>query len=242
MVGRDAFSFIANQAALADIKKTSGGIYSERRFMLRELSLYDAVFVLPTRSGNFGFNAAYNGFNEYYEAQAGLAYGRRLGDRFSLGVQFNYYTIRIAGYGGGSALFIEAGALIQLTAQLRAGMHVYNPAGGQLRNTGEKLPFVYTTGLGYDASRQFSISVEMQKETDQPPDVNVSLQYQLHPRVMTRGGIATSTSRLWLGIGIAVRFLRVEVAVSYHPQLGATPGMMVLVDKVAEGDSKNDQE
>ncbi len=54
----DAFSFSANQASLANINAVSGGIYGERRFLLEELSLYQAAFALPTGSGNFGLQAS----------------------------------------------------------------------------------------------------------------------------------------------------------------------------------------
>ena len=239
---RDAFSFTSNQAALTDIKKVSGGIYGERKFLLRELSFYSAAIVLPTHSGNFGIKTVYSGFSDYYETQAGLAYGRRLGDRINVGLQFNYFAFRVAGYGGAAAFFFEAGTLIHLTANLQAGIHLYNPVGGRLDgNTGEKLPFVYTTALGYDVSPQFSVNVEVEKEEDRPSNVNACLQYRLIPRIKAKGGIAIATSRLWLGIGITVRTFRIEITASYHPQLGATPGLLLLFDNATETNAQNEQ-
>ena len=85
----DVFSFTSNQASLAQLKNTSAGVFSERRFMLEEMSLYQAAVGVLTSSGNFGLKAGYYGFSDYNETQLGLAYARSLGNKMDLGVQFN---------------------------------------------------------------------------------------------------------------------------------------------------------
>ena len=147
----DVFSFHANQAALAKIKTVSVGIYGEKRFLLNELGLYNVAIALPTSSGDFGIDARYYGFSDYNESQLGLAYGKKLGGKIVIGVQFNYYNIRIAGYGNASAINFELGAIFHLTDNLDAGMEVYNPVGASLGKYGEeKLASVYSVGVGYD--------------------------------------------------------------------------------------------
>ena len=225
----DAFSFISNQASLVQIKKITGGIYGERRFMLTELSLYNAVVALPTHSGIFGLKTGYYGFSDYNETQAGLAYGRSLSNKIDIGVQFNYYGIKAAGYGSAAAISFEAGVIMHLTDKLNAGVHVFNPVGGKFgKNADEKLPFVYTAGLGYDASGKFFISVEVEKEEDQPVNVNAGIQYKFLPQLLARAGISTATSNMWMGIGVCIKSLRIDVTAGYHPQLGITPGLLLL--------------
>lgn len=87
-------------------------------------------------------------------------------------MQFNYYAIKVAGYGNAGALNAEAGIIMHLTERFNAGMHVFNPAGERFgKNSNEKLPFVYTAGLGYEASAQFYTSIEIEKEEDLPVNV-----------------------------------------------------------------------
>ena len=225
----DVFSFHANQAALAKIKTTSVGIYGEKRFLLNELSLYDAALTLPTSSGNFGLDARYYGFSSYNESQVGLAYGRSLGSRIDVGVQFNYYSIRIAGYGNASTINFDMGAVFHLTDNLNAGCHVYNPIGGSLgKNAEEKLASVYSMGFGYDASEKFFMSIEMKKEEDKPIDVGAGLQYKFLPQLLTRIGVSTGTSSIYFGIGFRLRSLRIDATANYHPQLGVTPGVLLI--------------
>ena len=149
----DVFSFTSNQAALAQLKNSAAGVYAERRFLLSELNNYTAAIGFPTSSGNFGLKTSYFGSVDYNETQIGLAYGRKMGSKVDIGVQFNYNGIRIAGYGNASAVSFEIGTILHLTEKLHAGIHVNNPVGGKFgKDKLEKFPSVYTIGLGYDAS------------------------------------------------------------------------------------------
>jgi hypothetical protein len=225
----DVFSAVHNQASLAQVKNPSAGVYGERRFMLDELSLYQLGVAMPTRSGNFAVKAGYFGFSDYNESQIGLAYGRKVGAKIDVGVQFNYNGIRINGYGNSSAINFEIGTILHLTEKLNAGIHANNPVGGKFgKNQEEKLASIYTVGLGYEASEKFFVSAEIEKEEDQPVGVNAGLQYKFLPQLLARAGIATNTSNVYAGVGLFLRSFRLDVVAGYHPQLGVTPGVLLL--------------
>lgn len=225
----DVFCVAANQAALTRLKQSSAGVYSEKRFMLNELGLYDAAVAIPTRSGNFGFDGRYFGVTDYNETQLGLAYARSLGSKIDLGVQFNYYAVRIAGYGNASSLNFELGTIFHLTDQLNAGLHVYNPLSSKLDKSGEeKLASIYSFGIGFEPSQIFFVSLELTKEENKPPNVIAGLQYKFLQQLLARGGISTATSSMYFGIGFQWKSMRLDATASYHPQLGISPGMMLL--------------
>ena len=225
----DVFSFSNNQASLAQMKNASAGVYGERRFMLNELSLYQFAIAVPTNAGNFGVNAGYFGFSDYNESQMGLAYARKLGNKVDIGVQFNYNGIQASGYGNSSAVNFEIGTVFHLTDKLNAGVHAYNPIGGKYgKNSEEKLASVYTVGLGYEASDKFFISTEIEKEENQPVNINAGMQYKFLPQFMARAGIATNTSNVFAGVGLFLKTFRLDIVSSYHPQLGVTPGLMLV--------------
>jgi hypothetical protein len=225
----DAFSFVSNQASLAQLKNASAGIYTERRFMLNELTDYNAVIGLPTYSGNFGLVAVYSGFSDYNESRLSLAYARSLGSKADVGVQFNYNAVHIAGYGNASAISFEAGTVLHITEKLHTGFHINNPAGGKFgKDQQEKLPFVYTAGFGYDASEKFYFSAEIIKEEDQEVNVNAGLQYKFIPQLLARAGVSSATSSVWIGLGLSIKSFRLDITSSYHPQLGLSPGLLLL--------------
>ncbi len=211
--------------------------------MLKESGLYNAAVAIPTHSGNFGLDARYYGFADYNETQLGLAYARSLGSKVDVGVQFNYYAVRVAGYGNASTVNFEIGTILHLTDKLNAGVHVYNPVAGKLgKNEEEKLASLYSAGIGYEASDKFFTSFELEKEEDKPVNVNAGLQYKFLPQLLARAGVSTSASSMYLGIGFGWKSIRLDATASYHPQLGITPGILMIVPLSSKGVFKKEND
>ena len=226
----DALSFTGNQAALASVKNAGVGVYGERRFMLAETSVYTLAGTLPTALGNFGLQVNYAGFKNFTENKIGVAYARKLGKLVDVGVQFNYYGYRIPSYGNASAINFEIGAMLHLTDKLNAGVHVYSPVGGKIGKTGEeKLASSYKAGLGYDVSERFFASAEFVKEEDKPVNVLAGLQYQFAKQFFAKAGFISESSSAYAGAGVAWNNLRLDISSSYHPQLGFSPGLLLLI-------------
>jgi hypothetical protein len=227
----DVFSFGNNQAALASVKTGSVGVYGERRFLLTENSLYSLAAALPTSLGNFGVQVNYSGFKNFNENKVGLAYGRSLGKKLDIGVQFNYYGYRIPTYGNASTINFELGAIMHFSDRLSGGIHIYNPVAGKLgKGSDEKLAAAYKMGAGYDASDNFYVSAEIIKEEDKPVNVNGGLQYRFKKQFFVRAGFVSETSSGFGGIGLSWKNFRLDVSASYHPQLGFSPGLMLIAN------------
>jgi hypothetical protein len=227
----DAFSFSSNQAALAQIKSPCIGVYGEDRFLLNAANMYAAVVALPTKQGNFGIEINYFGFKNYNESQIGFAYARNLGRLLDIGIKFNYFSFRIPAYQNSSSLNFEIGAIAHLTDKLNAGIHLYNPVGGNLSKTNnEKLSSIYKFGIGYEASESFLISAEIVKQEDLPVNVNAGVQYNFLKQFFARAGIASENESPYAGAGVSWNNIRLDISASYHPQLGLSPGMMLVVN------------
>ncbi len=225
----DPFSFTGNQAALAKTMTGGIGVYGERRFLLAENSVYGLAAALPTKLGNFGLQVNYAGFQNFNEQKAGLAYGRSLGDKVDIGVQFNYYGYKIPAYQNGSVINFEGGAIFHFSDKLNAGVHVYNPVGGTIDKVNdEKLAAVYKFGLGYDASENFYVSTEIVKEEDQALNVTGGFQYRFKKQFFARGGFRSDNNTGYGGVGFFYEKFRIDVAASYHPQLGVSPAILLI--------------
>lgn len=225
----DPLSFTANPGALAGVKQAGVAIFGERRFMLAATSAYRLAGVVPTPMGNFGLQLDYAGFKNFHEQTVGLCYARSLGPKIAVGIQFNYYGYGIPVYGTSSALTAEAGMVVQLSNKISWGMELYNPVGGKMGKGGtEKLAAVYRSGLGYDASENFFVSTELVKEEDMPVDVVAGFQYHFASKFFVRGGILTGTGTAYAGVGAGWGNLRVDLSAGYHPQLGFSPGLLLM--------------
>ena len=228
---QDPFAFTNNQAALAQVKKAGLGVFGERRFMLAENSVYGLAAAIPSRMGNFGVQVNYAGFTNFNENKLGLAYARNLGKLLDVGIQFNYYSYRIPQMGASSSINFEMGAIMHFSEKFSGGVHIYNPVGGHLgKNGDEKLASAYKFGLGYDASNNFFVSAEIIKEEDKSVNVTGGVQYQFAKQFFVRAGFVSETGSGFTGIGLGWKNLRLDISGSYHPQLGFSPGVMMIVN------------
>ena len=230
----DVFSCMANQAALARLPAAGGGVYAEKRFLQEKLNSYSAIIAMPAKLGGWGITAHYLGSGEYNESQVGIGYGKKLG-QVDLGVQFNYAMMRAAGYGSDGTVTVEIGTLWHITEKVHAGIHVYNPSGGKYgKQEQEKMAWVYKIGGGYEASEKLLVSADIVKQEDKPVNVQAGIQYALHNKFFLRAGIATAATTPWLSAGWAWKNIRADITGSYHPQLGLTPGLMLLFNTQKE--------
>ncbi len=226
----DVFSFVNNQAALAQQKNAAVGVYGEQRFLLNATSMYTAAIAIPSSLGNFGVSVKYLGFKNFNENQLGLAYGRSLGKKVDIGVQFNYYGYNVPSVNNASTVNFEIGTIVHISDKLNAGLHVYNPVGGKLGKTNEKLTAAYKFGLGYDVSDKFFISSELIKEENFPINLNAGFQYRFVKQFFARVGLSSTNSVSYAGVGLAWSNLRLDITGSYHPQLGISPGVLLIMN------------
>lgn len=220
----DILAVAANPAALAGLEHTTAGIYSERRFLLRDLANYILAAGVVTKHGNIGFIARYAGFNAYRESQFSLLHARPLGTKAAIGIQFNYSTTRISNYGSLNAIGVELASTWRLSEKIYAGIQVAN----SIKNKKWKQfspPSMYTASWGFEASEKFLSGVTICKEENQPVNVQVALQYKFLPACRAGIGLSSATSSAWLGTGLSWKNSRVDVIAAFHPQLGVTPAI-----------------
>lgn len=227
----DIFSATSNQASLARLKTGGFGAFGERRFLLSELNSYRFIAAIPSSSGTFGLQGTYLGSQAFNENELGLIYARKISSSADIGVKFNYFTIHIPGYGNASSLNFDAGAIFHLSDKFHAGIHVYNPTKSRIGKTGnERLASAYKAGAGYEVSENVFISAELVKQEALPMHVNAGLQYNISKKISLRTGISTNTDNSYAGVEIQLSFAKIGLNTSYHPQLGFTPGLLILLN------------
>jgi hypothetical protein len=218
---QQTFSALQNPAALPYIT-ASAGVNTERRFMLKALSVHTAVITVPAPPGAFAINIQQAGYSAYHQQQAGFAYGRQLGNKLSIGMQIDYLSTTIQQYGSTNTITFELGCLLHITSQLHAGIHVFNPAA---RKSGdEPLSVIYTAGLGYEVSDEFIISAAVVQVNDAAPVAKVMCEYRIVPQLSLQ--LATSPTNA--AASFTVGRMRIFLSASHHPQLGFTPNTSIV--------------
>lgn len=223
----NALQFAANQAALGNVNGFATALYGEKRFLLRELSVYHLSIAQPAGPGAFGLYLFYSGDADYNTSKTGFAYGRNLSERLAAGVQFNYWTQHIRSYGTTAQVTVEGALLVHLSEVLHVGIQVSNPVGVVLNKAAEKLPGIYTIGAGYQPSPNVAITTEFIKIKKMPVAVQAAVEYHFTASIWCKAGLNSNTTAFFIAAGFQLKDFSIEVAGAVHPQLGLSPGLLL---------------
>lgn len=217
----DAWAIVNNQAGLSDLKQPVAGICYSNKFQLKETSTQTALFVLPTRTGNFGLSYNRFGYNLYSENKIGLAYARNLGKYISTGLQFDYlYYHQAENYGNRGAFLLELGLVARPTNHLTLGVHVYNPTRTKLADyNDERVPTRMRFGLGYQFSDMVTLTIETEKDLLYQARFKCGLEYQMVKNLFLRTGFNTEPNQFSVGAGYIFHHLTADLAFMTHPSL-----------------------
>ena len=223
----DVWSSFHNQAGLAQVNDISAGVYFENRFLISDLSVKGFAVALPTaKVGTFALSATMFGGSLYNEKKAGIGYAKKLGQKFSAGVQVDYLSTFIAeDYGNRSSFAVEIGMLAEPVKNLKLGVHLFNPNKAKLAEyADERIPVIMRFGASYKFSEKVLISAEEEKDIDQKSVFKSGIEYHIAEVLYLRGGISSNPSLTTFGFGLKInkQFL-LDMASSWHQQLGFSP-------------------
>jgi len=229
----DVWSINNNQAGLGFVKSLSGGTYYENRFLLKETSYKAGAFAYPTKKGALGLSLTSFGFELYHETKAGLSYGQRFGDQFSVGVQLNYVNVGLSQeYGSKITLTGAIGFIAKLSKTFSMGVHLYNPNRTKLAAyNDERAATIIKLGVDYRFSKKVRWIVETEKDMVYQPILKTGLEYRVAEVLYLRGGLSTGPIINTLGFDLKLNNFRLGIASSYHQTLGLTPSISIVYTK-----------
>lgn len=221
----DVYSTGNNQAGLAWLDKAAIGVSALQYFGFEDATSLWMLAALPTKSGTFGLSAQYIGDKNFNQTKAGLAYGRKLGEAFSAGIQLDYCHTRVTELGTGSSLTFEAGLQFRPTEQLIAAARVFNPVSANMGEAfpEEQLPTLFSVGFAYLPSDKFTLAIEGEQQLNNNLNLKTGFEYRIIEELAIRGGYMSSPSQFTTGFGVYWKDLCIDGGAQFHPQLGMTP-------------------
>ncbi len=193
---------------------------------MEELSTRDLAFLHPTSSmGSFGLHLQQFGYSLYQRNRLGISYGQRLGEGLAMGIQLNYYNLRIGeGYGNTSTYSGNIGLIGQISKQLSVAAMVMNPNRSKLAEfDDERLPTLLKLGVGYRYSQKVHTMVELIKDLDHEVDARFGIDYQVQEGFALRIGVATNPALFAFGLGYRKGGFSFDAGTQYDSRLGFSP-------------------
>jgi len=227
----DMWSLWANPAGITGIQRFEGGLFTERRFFVQEISNAAFGAVLPFKEKHAaGISAASFGFGAYRENNVGLSYATTLYENIHLGVKFNFLNLAIANYGSVTTFYADAGVMADVSKRMRIGFWTQNinqAKIGALRE--ERLPILINGGVSYRPSEKVIVTADAVKTLDYPLGIRAGFEYFFIDHFCARAGYSTSPASMHFGAGFRLDNISIDFANSIHERLGYTPHLSVTL-------------
>jgi hypothetical protein len=226
----DLWAVQTNQAALTGLEKTQAGVFLAQPFMVKELSRAAFAVAVPKKFGVLALSFNRMGYKLYRDSKVGLAFARSFGPKFSAAIQLDYLSTYIGeNYGTRGSIAAEVSLLAELTPKLKMGFHLFNPTKASLADYNkEKIPTIAKLGLAYLVSAKIHVLMEVEKDLINKPVVRAALEYFPVNFLYIRAGVASNPALNAAGFGLQWKKVRIDLAASFHPQLGYTPNLGLL--------------
>ena len=225
LANKDVWAGFNNPAALTGLHSVSTGLFYENRFMVSEMSSAALAVAMPVGKGVFALNYSRFGYSLYNENRIGLAYAMPLADWLSMGIQFDYLNaVQPEAYGNNHVLSFDIGILAEPVDDFFFAAHIFNPANISLSGEVDRsIPSAMRVGLAYRFTANTLASVEAESDMDTYTTLKAGLEYRLFDQFILMAGMNVKPVRASFGAAYELKNLRLDLAYSYHQQLGNSP-------------------
>lgn len=226
----DVWAAFHNQAGLSDFKSISTGFFYESRFGIDELSLTAGSVVLPVKPGSFALSFFQFGKGTFKENKFGLAFSRGFSEKWSAGIQLDYFlqTFPENERSYGFATF-EGGLLFHPSESFTLGAHVFNPVSGGIETPAGKneMPVVFRIGGNYWFDKMLMVAFETEKDNQNPFLVKTGVEFWPVENFAMRLGVSGKPFKYTAGIGYRIGSFSADAGFGYHGNLGITPSVSI---------------
>lgn len=215
-----------NTSALAHIETFEASAQYENRFMIKELSTKSLQAAINAKYVNVGLAFSYFGYSLYNDMILGIGSARNFGDKFSMGVQFNYYMAYFSGEGINryrGTIFPQVGLSSRIFPNLTIGFNAFNPFLTNIKTeySEKKIPSVFSLGSNYNFSQQLIWLAQIDKEVNSNFRFATGFEYTMLEKLTVKlGAYATDFLVPCLGADIHLNRFNIYLNTEFHPQLG----------------------
>jgi len=227
----DMWSLWANPAGLTGIQRFEGGLFTESRFMIQEMSSAAFGGVIPFQQKHYaGISASTFGFGTYRENLASATYATTLYERIHFGVKFNLLNLAITNYGSVMAFYANAGMMADVSKKVTIGLWTQNINQASIGSfQEEKIPIIVNGGIAYKPSDKILITADAVKYIDYPLGVRGGFEYFFIPKFCVRAGYSTQPVSSHFGAGFRLDNINIDFANTLHDRLGYSPHLSITL-------------
>lgn len=228
----DLWAVINNPAGIAGRSHVSLGTSLEQRYFMKKLGNYALAMAFPAANGCFGLGAVFSGYGSWIDQRLIFGYGRRFGQRLMTGINL-VYIYQKAGDESPAMhqVSYHIGAIVNLSDRFSLGFSTFNPFGFYYKSKPyATLPGNIRMGMAYRYSREFLLTIEVDKEMEHSPIIMTGCEITFKELIFIRLGIRALPVQYSFGTGVRYHRFLLEFSSWYHQYLGFTPLVSIQYD------------
>lgn len=218
------WSAFSNPAMLGYIRQTEAAMGYDSRFLLRELSTKSGQLGFASNLINTGVTFSYSGYSLYHEMMIGLGFSRSFSDKFSIGMQVDYFTAFFQGSGTYRGVLLpQLGLSVKLSESFNLGFHSFNTFQSNInaQYVIKRLPSVFSLGTEYFFTPELTWRTQIDKEVSSSYRFATGVEYRMLEMLTIKTGVyGTDYLVPCLGFGFIPGRLRMDLNCELHPLLG----------------------
>lgn len=221
----NVFSIENNVAALSYCSNTIA-VNGSNRFGLSEYSNLFLVGCYSLENSSIGVSYKISPLAQFTEQKVQLAFAKKLMENISVGISLNYHQFSSpnAFYRNTNVLTFNAGVLYDINENLQLGFLTFNPNQTLLTEfPNEPLPSEYRLGLKYKLDENIDLYCDAVQLSNSSLSASAGIELKKE-NYYVRGGFGLN-STFGLGFGYKRQKAQLDLAASYHNQLGFSPSL-----------------
>lgn len=213
-----------NVAGIANLQQNTLALGVRSNYLATALNDFYVLSTFNVSGGRLGVDFIYFGFDAWQQGEIGLSYARPLVPGWFAGTRISYtYNYIPQERLNRQLLAVDLGFLGTL-GRWRVGVSMKSLAqSGWRGRVVERAPIIFRFGGGYFFSEQTALTTEIYKSSFAGPDLRLGLQYAPAKDLIIRAGFGTLRPSFGFGVEISVLAVRINLAATWHQQLGLSP-------------------
>jgi len=223
---RSIFSVLSNPAGITEVSSPGIAVSYVAPYNLHKLSNRSVTGILPTKAGSFSFLFTQAGYLLSLINRYGFAYARKFGSHVSASLMFNGITHRLNGTDNYGGFFSVIGMQFFPSKAVNIGFVIQNIEQSKIAYPDRKvlIPVLYVAGISWQPMEELSLKAEMEKNQELKPQYKFGIEYSPLDLLTLRGGVRGNPVEISFGTGLKLKFVVLDIGISYHQQLGVTSG------------------
>lgn len=226
--GFNIFQIVSNSANLNSLKKFNIGVYSERKFNLKELSNHIIVSGFSIGKIKMGLLVQQAGTSKFNQYSFGLCLSKKIGDNTSFAIQSKFLGNNISKQLNQKYISAGIGLATNLSKIIRIGVKADNYMSfNKQSNLDNAYVLNISTGVFYEISKQFSLNINCFKTSYESPFFSGNMSYQVHKKISIKSGFTTNTNSINIEISYSGKKMNLAFIMISNSILGITPATSI---------------